>query len=269
MLTILIREYEDLKRENAELRAIVQQLKEEISLLKGGKDSRTSSTAPSQDIGRSNKISLRTSSGKKSGGQSGHVGSTLFMSDTPDEVIDHCPQVCNHCGEDLQGVASTSFIPRQLVDLPSDISPLYIEHRSHVKICPSCKLENRGIFPDRLQAPIQYGSQVEAMAGYLSVYQSLPYQRICKLFKDFFKLPLSEGSIDTFLENLSQKSNEAYKIIEERLRESKVVGSDETGCRVGGKKHWFHVWQTPLLTFTCACAQYKYRLFCQPRIQRF
>ena len=33
---------------------------------------------------------------------------------------------------------------------------------------------------------------------------------------------------------------------------SPVVGSDETGCRVNGKKHWFHVWQTPTLTFIVA-----------------
>jgi hypothetical protein len=33
-----------------------------------------------------------------------------------------------------------------------------------------------------------------------------------------------------------------------------VVGADETGCRVGGKKHWFHVWQTRLLTFIVSFA---------------
>jgi transposase len=33
-----------------------------------------------------------------------------------------------------------------------------------------------------------------------------------------------------------------------------VVGADETGSRVNGRKHWFHVWQTSLLTFIVSSA---------------
>ena len=260
MVTILRSEYEQLRRENeifrceiVQLRTMVQQLEATISLLKGGKSSRTSSTAPSHDIGRSNKISLRTPSGKRSGGKPGHVGHTLQMSDTPDEIINHAPSVCTCCGESLDSVSGVSFTRRQVIDIPP-IEPLYIEHRSHRKICPFCRVENRGIFPEGIQSPVQYGPQVEAMAGYLSVYQYLPYARITRLFRDFFRLPVSEGSIDNFLENLSHKARSAYTAIHERIENSVVVGSDETGCRVNGKKHWFHVWQTPLLTFIVAFA---------------
>jgi transposase len=253
MITISRSEYEGMKREIAELRMLVQRLMEEISLLKGGKSSRTSSTSPSHDIGRSNSLSLRVSSGKKPGGQLGHTGSTLSMSDTPDQIIDHQPLVCEHCGEDLQTVVSHSFTRRQLVDIPP-IAPIYIEHRSHIKICPLCQFQNRGLFPEDLRAPVQYGTHIEAMAGYLSVYQSLPYKRISQLFKDFFGLRPSEGSVDTFLENLSRKSDPVYASIGERIGQSEVVGSDETGCRVNGKKHWFHVWQTCLLTFIVSFA---------------
>ena len=267
MVTIPSSEYEQLRRENeafrreneifrceiVQLRTMVQQLEATISLLKGGKSSRTSSTAPSHDIGRSNKISLRTPSGKRSGGQPGHAGHTLQMSDTPDEIINHAPSVCTCCGESLDSVSGVSFTRRQVIDIPP-IEPLYIEHRSHRKICPFCRLENRGVFPEGIQSPVQYGPQVEAMAGYLSVYQYLPYARITRLFRDFFRLPVSEGSIDNFLENLRNKARSAYEVIHERIESSVVIGSDETGCRVNGKKHWFHVWQTPLLTFIVAFA---------------
>ena len=248
MITIPQSEYDQLKSENAELRAIIQQMKEEMSLLKGGRDSRTSSTAPSQDLGRSNKISLRKPSGKKSGGQPGHAGHTHLLSDTPDEFIDYYPGICVHCGEDLYGVKSDYFTRRQSVDIPP-VRPFYTEHRSHVTVCPLCNFENRGIFPDNIRAPIQYGSQVEAMVGYLSVYQDIPYKRICHLFKNFFKLPLSEGTVDNFLDRLNQKAKAIYEVIRTKIEQSEVVGSDETGCRVNGKKHWFHVWQTNLLTF--------------------
>jgi len=243
--------------EIAELRTVVEQLQAEIALLKGGRDSRTSSTAPSQDIGRSNKISLRLKSDRKPGGQSGHTGHTLAMSDTPGEIIEHYPVVCKHCGEDLQNVESASYIRRQIVDIPP-ISPVYTEHRAHVKVCPSCKQDNQGVFPARVNAPVQYGPNVEAMSGYLSVYQQLPYSRTGKLFNDFYGLNISAGTVDTFLENLSEKSGSTYESIHARIRQSPVVGADETGCKAGGKKYWFHVWQTPLLTFIVAFASRGY-----------
>jgi transposase len=252
-ITILRSEYESMKQEIAELRLLSGQLRDEIILLKGGKNSRTSSTSPSHDLVRSNQISLRSPSGRKSGGQPGHSGSTLSMSDTPDEIINHHPLSCAGCGEDLQMVESTGFTPRQEVDIPP-VSPIYTEHRSHLKICPLCHLENKGLFPDGLRSPIQYGVRIEAMTGYLSVYQSLPYRRISQLFNDFFGLRPSEGSVDTFLDHLSRKSTPVYEEIRKRIHESEVVGSDETACRVNGKKHWFHVWQTRLLTFIVSFA---------------
>ena len=253
MVTIPRLEYEGLQNKVAELQSKIQELEHTISLMKGGRDSRTSSISPSHDIGRSNRISLRKPSGKKPGGQIGHTGHTLKMVDTPDKIIDHLPAVCQCCGESLQDVESVTFIRRQEVDIPP-VKPVYIEHRAHLKVCPLCHSQNKGLFPDNLQAPVQYGANIEAMSGYMSVYQSLPYQRISGMFKAFFGLRPSEGSVDTFLDNLAQKAQPVYESIRERIQQSEVVGSDETGCRVNGKKHWFHVWQTHLLTFIVSFA---------------
>ena len=255
----LIRENERLTGENAELQATVRRLEETVALMKGGRKSRSSSTAPSHDLGRSNEKSLRTPSGRKPGGQPGHCGHSLAMVDTPNEIINHFPPVCECCGNSLESVPSESFIRRQTVDIPP-VEAFCIEHRAHVKTCPVCRRTNQGLFPERVQAPIQYGAGVEAMVGYLSVYQSLPYARITRLLRDFFKLNLSEGCVDRFLENLSNKATMAYETIRERVQSSLVVGADETGCRVNGKKHWFHVWQTRLLTFIVAFSSRGHRV---------
>jgi hypothetical protein len=97
MITIPYSEYKDLHRKIAELQTVVRQLEEAIALLKGGKNSRTGSTAPSADIGRSNSQSLRKASDKKSGGQPGHTGHCLQMSDIPNEIIAHVIDYCQHC----------------------------------------------------------------------------------------------------------------------------------------------------------------------------
>jgi transposase len=259
MIAILRSENEGLKRENAELRAIIEGLENSIALMKGGRSSRTSSTSPTHDLGRSNRHSLRPVSGKKPGGQPGHAGHSFQMSDTPDAIIDHIPLVCEKCSESLDDVSGVSCTRRQLIDLPP-VHYVCTEHRSHTKLCPVCGFKNRGAFPERLKAPVQYGPVVEAVTGYLSVYQYLPYHRIVRFFKDCFGLPLSEGSIDNFLESLSKKATSAYETIRERIQSGDVVGADETGCRVNGKKYWFHVWQNRFLTFIVAFAHRSYEV---------
>ena len=254
MITIPLSEYEGLKSEIGKLRAIIQKLKENVALLKGGRDSRTSSIAPSQDLGRSNLNSLRAPSGKKSGGQPGHTGHCLKISDTPDEIIDHTPAVCACCGNNLENVPADFFTRRQIVDIPP-VRPVYTEHRNHTKTCPSCGATNSGVYPKQIKAPIQYGPVVESTAVYMSVFQYVSYNRIVDIFKHCFGLPLSEGVIDSFLDKMSKKAISTYENIRKLIQCAPVVGADETGCRVNGKKHWFHVWQTSMLTFIVAFAR--------------
>jgi transposase len=75
-----------------------------------------------------------------------------------------------------------------------------------------------------------------------------------------FHLNLSEGSIDNILESMSRKSNGIYREIQGFMNNQTVVGSDETGCHVEGKKHWFHVWQNRLHTFIVSNASRGYKV---------
>jgi transposase len=254
LIAIPLAEYEGLKNENETFRIKIQELEQELALLKGSRDSRTSSTSPSQDLGRSNSHSLRTPGCRKSGGQPGHPGHCLQLTDSPDEIIDHIPAVCTCCGQNLEGTPIESHIRRQTVDIPP-VRPVCTEHRSHLKTCPSCGTKNKGVFPGGVTAPVQYGPAVKAVTAYMSVYQYIPYNRIVILFRDCFGLHLSEGCVDNFLQDMSDRALPAYEGIRERIHSAPVVGADETGCRVNGRKHWFHVWQTCLFTFIVAFAR--------------
>ena len=242
----------------SELTKIVTGLREEMRLLRNGKNSGTSSTPPSHQIGRSNAKNLRVQTGRKPGGQSGHEGSTLKIKEVADETIDHIPGYCNDCGFDLQQTTSIIKESKQEVVIPS-IQVSYVEHRSHSKVCARCGKVCTAAMPGHLRGPIQYGSNIGVLISYLSVYQHIPYYRITVLLKDLFGLSISEGSVDNLLERMAQKALPLYNDIQQRVQQSQVVGSDETGSHFGSKKGWFHVWQTTRLTFIVASLNRGYR----------
>ena len=221
-VTILKTEYEMLLAIVTQVNAMskrITELEEEIRLLKNGHNSHTSSTPPSQDIGRSNKNSLRERSGKKSGGQKGHTGHTLQKSETPDEIIEHSANYCRKCGADLNDVVGAKKKEtRQEIEIVMERR--CIEHQIIEKECPCCKAKNAGDFPAQVKAPVQYGVSVKELITYLSVYQFVPYNRIKDMFAAVFDIPLSEGTIDNVMEEMSKKCDLPYREIKKRIEES-------------------------------------------------
>lgn len=247
-VTIPKAEYEALKQTILDLRAQVKLLQEEICLLKNGRKSNTSSSPPSQDIGRSNQKSLREPSGRKTGGQQGHEGTNLKMKEKPDEIIEYRPDFCKQCGETLNSGEAQLPSRKQEVVLPP-IAAHYVEYQSYCCTCGACGAITTSELPPALQGNIQYGANVNAWVAYLSVRQYISYERIAELMKDCFNMPISEGTIDNMLKNLTQNAQTVYQTIQQRVGQSPVVGSDETGIKINGKRGWLWAFQTPVLTF--------------------
>ena len=253
-------ENQQLRLENQQLRLENQELKERIITLEKlagdlqsqinrltiKKNSSNSSIPPSTDLTRMSR-SLRTPSGKKSGGQKGHAGSTLTMTEMPDEIHKLIPDYCNHCGKELTEIEAQFESKRQVVEIPP-IMPVYVEFQSYSKTC-ICGHKQIGDYPSGVTNHIQYGASVEAIIGYQSVYQFTPFKRLHELFTHYFHLPISEGSIDNILKRLSAKALPIYHAIKRQIEKSKQVGSDETGAKINGKKAWVWTWQNVLATF--------------------
>lgn len=238
----------ELQEQLLSLQEQIVSLQEQIRLLKNGRNSNTSSTPPSQDIGRSNKKNSREKSSRKNGGQEGHEGATLQMKENPDEVVEHKPNFCKQCGEALVMDESILVSRKQEVVLPPVI-PHYIEHQSYSCICKKCGFITTTELPQHLKANVQYGPEVSAWAAYLSVRQYMSYKRIAELMKNWFNLPISQGTIDNMLQDLTEKAQTVYEQIRRRVEQSPVVGGDETGIKIKGDKSWLFTFQTPVLTF--------------------
>lgn len=239
---------EKVEKENIKLVKENIILRKKLSKHDNPKNSRNSSIPPSKDENRSLKTkSLRKKTDRKVGGQPDHEGTTLKMSNNPDEIIKHLPDFCCECGCDIQDIPKELIGKRQVVDIPV-IKPKYIEHRIYKRRC-ICGHSTRTEFPQNVKASISYGTNTESLVGYMFSRQYIPFERMREFFNDAFSLPISEGGIHELLKRLANKATPAYNLIKEKIETSKVVGADETGAKINGKKCWIWTWQNDQLTF--------------------
>lgn len=211
------------------------------------KDSHNSSKPPSSDGFQKKTRSLRTESGRPSGGQKGHPGSTLRLVETPDRVVPHSPTQCAGCGASLVRTPIQDYERRQVFDLP----PLRLEvteHRAEVKACPCCGQETKGAFPDGVRQSVQYGERVKALGVYLIEYQLIPYDRTEEIFADVFNSTVGEGTLHRAIINCYAGLAHTEEQIKQGIREAAVAHFDETGLYVAGKRQWAHAASTERLT---------------------
>ncbi len=227
----------------------IVQLSEQVHTLQDRlkKNSHNSHLPPSSDRFHRQPKSLRKQSGKKAGGQTGHPGSSLQLSPTPDLVILHPVEQCQHCQQDLRAVESLQMERRQVIDLPPK-RVLVIEHQAQQKCCPACQQVSAAAFPEDVRAPVQYGAAFGAIGVYLIEQQLLPYERACEVMRDLLGPSMCVGT----LEGLVQRCAEQLKPVEQQIKaalvRAPVLHQDETGLHVQGKRHWMHVSATKQLT---------------------
>lgn len=239
---------ENLERANRRLADRVVELEGLLVKYQTPKNSRNSSVPPSRDENRPKKNqSLRGPTNRKVGGQLGRKGKTLEMVATPDKIVELHPYYCRSCGGSLKNIEGVRDRLRQIVDIPP-VKAIYTEYWSFAKQCP-CGCRNRADFPKHVNAPIGYGPQIEGLIGYFHARQYLPFARMREMFNDVFNIDISEGGIHRLLNRFADKTTSVYDSIGQRVSQSLVVGTDETGVKVNGNRHWMWTWQTPGLTY--------------------
>lgn len=245
----LLLRVEELEKKLSDLAQENASLKSDLDKYKNKKNSNNSSMAPSMDMNRPNKKSLRQSTGRKPGGQKGRKGKTLEMAAVPDLVVDHVPQYCNCCGKNINPGHLEERGKRQIIDIKK-IEIEVTEHRVFGYKC-NCGHKTTADYPQGVNAPVSYGAKAQCLAAYLHTRQYVPFKRIQELFNDVFGLPISEGGIHCLLDKVVKKTVPAYMLIKQRLLSGgqKAIGTDETGIKVAGQKHWAWTWQSNDATF--------------------
>ncbi len=199
-----------------------------------GLNSQNSSKPPSTDL-NGKKNPNRKKSTRKTGGQPGHVGTTLEQIPEPDNVdslkIDRrtLPK-----GDYVNGCIEK----RQVFDI--DISRWVTEYQAEVLIDKLTAKRYVASFPDGVTKAVQYGNQLKAHAVYMSQYQLLPYNRVQEFFSDQMGIPISEGSIYNFNLEAYNKAKSFEDITKQNLKDAPLLHVDETGININGDGHWLH-----------------------------
>ena len=202
------------------------------------KNSSNSSKPPSSDgNSKPSPKSLRTKTGKRTGGQNGHPGDTLRQVEKPDEHVFHCPPTCT-CGLSLEGAKIIHEERRQVFDIPKPALQV-TEHCAQTKLC-LCGHISVGQFPDDVGGRVQYGPNVKAMAVYLNQYHHLPYERTCEVLAELFGVQISQGTLLNILSECHANLEASEAAAKAHIITSAVANFDESGMRIGGKTLWVH-----------------------------
>ena len=212
------------------------------------KDSTNSHKPPSNEGLRKPK-SQRTPSGKPSGGQLGHPGSTLKQIADSHDIQTHAPTHCYSCHAPLMEVVGVCIAKRQVFDSALPGWQLRVtEHRVEKKICPHCGATSRGQFPSHVRAPVQYGASARSLIAYLQNHQFIPLGRTVETLEHLFGFHVSKGTCAHIAGELFRHLDPFERALKTHLIGARVLHADETGVRCEKSLRWVHVASTQLLT---------------------
>ena len=164
-----------------------------------------------------NTQSQRKPSGRKTGEQKGHQGSTLLPSGNVTGTECWYPAaVCSECGRPLGMEAATIAAARQVMDIPLPLMAMVTGHFQMQLKCSCCRCR-KGRFPEKVNAPVSFGPNIMALTSYLGTYQNVPFKRLAHLFETIFGVHVSEGAVSNMLNTMKKISKKPYEMIRRKV----------------------------------------------------
>ena len=245
-----------LRRENAALRAENTILQERIRELEArlGQNSSNSSRPPSADPPQAPARPKAPPSGRKRGGQRGHLGAfrALLPVEQVDEIVAVMPDRCRHCQQSLPepaGRRSARVWRHQVVDL-LPLAVRVTEYQMGVRRCPACGKRTRAVLPAGVPRR-PFGPRLTAVVALLSGRYRLSRREVRQLVEDLWAVRLSLGAV---VRQEQAQSIALAPIVEEAraaVPEAAVVNMDETSWRQDQQRAWLWTVVTGPLTVFC------------------
>jgi transposase len=238
-ILIKIEEYENLLHTIQKLTARIEELESQLR-----KNSSNSHKPPSTEPFKKPIKNNRVKGMRKQGGQPGHEGKTLMLSENPDITINCKTEGFCECGQEINLLPIETIEKRQKIDIPEKLYEI-TEYQVEVRKC-SCGKTHKAKCVQ--QNRLEYGNGVKTLATYMNVQQFIPFERMQEFFRDLIGINISDGVLDKSNREFYEKLEETEKQLKEAIIEEQVVHSDETSMRVNKKNSWVHNYSTQLMT---------------------
>lgn len=160
-----------------------------------------------------------------------------------DEIIVCRPEQCGTCGHALPATGGVLVGRRQVVELPA-VHPQVSEAQRLRLRCRHCGRHTSGSYPPGFGAYGRFGPRLLATISLLHEQHHVGYERLTALLGELYGVQVSEGTLVAAVQRVARVLEPAAQAIGAQVRQSDVVGSDETGVRVDGEGWWEWVFQT-------------------------
>lgn len=249
----LIDELSNTKKELKQALKEIKRLKEELASrdykvdkleCQVNKDSTNSGIPTSKEIRSkhvktgANAYNHREKTSKKTGGQFGHKGRTLTKEKLLTKIKENNIKVKKIIHK-IEGEKNDKDIVKYRIGLKME---LYIEE--HIfKHTPKSKEK----LLKEYYSEVTYNNDLKALVTTLGNYYSLGYSKVKELMNDisYGIVELSEGSVDNFYEEFSNKSLPTINNITTNLLNGKYQHTDETTTKENGKDSYYRGYANP------------------------
>jgi len=207
------------------------------------KTSKNSSIPSSKDI---TKPESKDSSLKKPGPKDGHKGKSRKRTPNPDIIIFQKIKECPRTGKKIES-RSKSFQRHQIVELiPGELST--IEIRRQITTGPDGKTVIAPN-PEGIKDYQRFGPYLKSRISTLRYKYHTEWDNIIEMFYLFYGCNISKGAMNKMFKELKEELESEYNDLNNDIKKSKVLGMDETGARINGKKGWGWIFRTDETAF--------------------
>lgn len=224
---------EGLRRENAALRARIEELERLLRM-----NSRNSSKPPSSD-GPNTSLGGSRKRRKKRGAQQGHEPhlKSLLPPDQVTRTFTIEPEVCQGCGGSHFIASGKDPLRDQFIEIPP-IKPDVTEYVRPLRRCAGCRALVHAPMPD--DAPKKcFGPNVLASLGVLTGVLNISKRKALLAMNEVFGVPMSLGGLSNSEREIADAAAVPYEEALKYARQEPVANADETGWPRGNRaKGW-------------------------------
>lgn len=193
---------------------------------------------------KANTQGLKAKKRAKRGAPKNHRGNTLILPEA-DIIIPVYTENCPECNG--VNIRWTGYIKKRKVICHQKAKTYVKEYHQWEYLC----LDDRTLFlakhKDIPEKGI-YDKTIQSLVNYYKFKARLPHNLVVDVMNNIHDVPMTEPTSLDITRRVSEKLEPEYYKLEKEIKESKVVGGDETSHSVNGINHWIWVFCNHLLS---------------------